>query len=760
MTVAGSVGQELAKVGATAATATMTAKDSARIVPRTTLLFVFFTSFLHQLINNSFPISEKQLSLLTILKHGLVTEVRHSFRGEVAGLGEEPVRKVLRSLGLTEKEAEVYIFLAKHGVQRSGEIGKRIKTDRSEVYRILKSLQTKGLVEVTLEVPTRFTAVPFETILDSFIKSKRDEAASVETAKRELLSYFERFGKLGPEPVPEKFVVIEGSNKIYPKILQMIKEAKNQLSAVATVPGLMRADQFGIFDAAFTHPLKSKIQFRFLTELSEQNLNAMKTLLKRTPKTGFSFKGRNPDLGLQLAPRMVIRDDEEILFFITPKTDTSATPQEDVCLWTNCKALVQSFTAVFEDSWRNATDVERKIVEVETGRITPKSYISFPVNGESATRRHDQVILSAKQNITIMTSSEGLIELSKKTELLRVSARRGVSIRIMAPITSENQAATQQLSECCEVRHVPIGHSRITLVDGTNLFQLKKLTTDQEKPESTTYSENMFFTGDYEYVYRVKSMLDYVWKNARAPSSATLESTGQSLFRKVGLSIEDEKPSEKLTEKDVVDKIINAQRIPARNPFKDKTRHYGSIAEAIIHPPTHFNLPDMMIWILHYNKQSTFGAEDCLIVYLPLETPIGKTYVPVAVVGDSPRATAFRKGVFAGTPAGQNCILVKKDELQVRVQGNTLFAGWTVPIPLHPPSYTLPPSALLFEGYGELRTGIFKTGTRSGRKQTYEYNGFNAFVTFFHPTSKYSGPGTDGLFGRDVIMTTYPPSTE
>jgi hypothetical protein len=83
-----------------------------------------------------------------------------------------------------------------------------------------------------------------------------------------------------------------------------------------------------------------------------------------------------------------------------------------------------------------------------------------------------------------------------------------------------------------------------------------------------------------------------------------------------------------------------------------------------------------------------------------------------------------------------------------------------VPISLYPSSYTLPPSALLFEGYGELGTGVFKTGVRSGRKQKYEYNGFHAFVTFFHPASKYSGPGTDGFFGRDVIVTTYPPSAE
>jgi sugar-specific transcriptional regulator TrmB len=746
-------------VGATAATAIITAKESARTVPRTTLLFVFFTSFLHQLINNSVPLSEKQLSLFTILKHGLVTEVRHSFRGEVTGLGEEPVRKVLKSLGLTEKEAEVYIFLAKHGVQRSREIGKRIKTDRSEVYRILKSLQAKGLVEATLEAPARFTSVPFETILDSFIKSKRDEAASVETAKKELLSYFEKFSKPA-EPVPEKFVVIEGSNKIYPKILQMMKETKSQLSAVATVPGLVRADQFGIFDTAFTHPLKSKIQFRFLTDLSEQNLNAMKTLLKRTPKTGFNFRGRNPDLGLQLAPRMVIKDDEEIIFFITPRNGTTTAEQDDVCLWTNCKALVQSFTTVFEDLWRNATDIERKIVEIETGKPTPQTYFIIG-DAQVAKNRYDTTLHLAKKEIIMMTSSAGLIGLCKNTELLKELAVRGVSVRIMAPITDENLKAVQQLSECCEIRHVPLGYSITTIVDGQTLFQLKSALSDQEKRDASPCFENMFFTTDYEYLYKIKSMLNNIWKSACAPSTVTLESTGHSLFRMVDSYIEEEEPLEKLTEKDVVDKIINAQRIPLKgDPSKYTTRLYGSIAQAVIHPPDYFNLPDMMIWIFHNNKQSSFGAEDMLIIYLMLETPFGHTFMPVAHITDNPKSVPHRKAVFAGTPAAQNIQVVKRDELQVRVQGNTLFAGWTVQIPLIPPKHTLPPSCILFEGYSELRTGIFKTRTHSGRKQTYEYNGFGAFVTFFHPSSKYAGPGTDGILLRDVVFTAIPPSTE
>jgi hypothetical protein len=80
-----------------------------------------------------------------------------------------------------------------------------------------------------------------------------------------------------------------------------------------------------------------------------------------------------------------------------------------------------------------------------------------------------------------------------------------------------------------------------------------------------------------------------------------------------------------------------------------------------------------------------------------------------------------------------------------------------VPIPLLLPSYVLPPSCLLFEGYSKLKTGVAEFDYPSGVKLTAEYIGIDSFVTFFHPSSKYSGPGTDGIFGRDIVVTVYPP---
>jgi len=107
------------------------------------------------------------------------------------------------------------------------EIARRIGMDRAEVYRILKRLQGKGLLESSLEAPARFTIVPFERVLESFVKAKRDEVALIESTKNDLLEDWKKICKKSPEPATEKFMVIEGNRRIYPKILQMIKETQN-----------------------------------------------------------------------------------------------------------------------------------------------------------------------------------------------------------------------------------------------------------------------------------------------------------------------------------------------------------------------------------------------------------------------------------------------------------------------------------------------------------------------------------------------------
>jgi sugar-specific transcriptional regulator TrmB len=681
-------------------------------------------------------------------------------------LGEEAIKRVLMNSGLTEKEAEVYIFLSQHDVRKGAEIARLLRKDKSQVFRILRSLQAKGFVEATLEFPSRFTVVPFENILDSLVKAKQEEVAFIKSAKKDLLDYISK--KRQVETL-EKFVVIKGNRRIYSKISQIIRDTKHQLSAATTVPGLMHGDRFGVFDVAFNHPLRSKIQYRFLTELSKENLNALKALVKRVPKTSFNFKVRNPDLGLNLFPRMVTRDNEEILFFTSRPDRADRVGKDDVCLWTNCRSLVQAFGAIFEELWRNSTDIHEKIIELETGKLSSKTYVMS--NAETARKKYHETLQLAKEEIMLMTTSKGLIEHWKHRSLLEKWLKNGVQIKIMAPIVHENSEAAEQLQKTCPVRHIPENYMVATIVDGKHFFQFKTPLSEQETLDSIPNFENTFYTNELEYVEKMKTTLNDIWKNARAPSAVTLEaiigSYGPALppivenaarSKTSGIKITDIKPLGTITEKEVLDKIIHAEKIMAKDQAKDFSRMYASIAVAAIHPPDYFNLPEMMIQVQKIEKQSTFGAEDALNIFLWLETPTGHAFVPVATVGDNPKAQQRRKAMFAGSPAGQNVQLVRKDELQVRVHGNTMFAGWTVPIPLYPP-YVLPPACLLIEGYGNVKTSGFTMIQPSGFKSMIEENYFDAFVTFMHPSSKYSGPGTDGVFTRDYIMTIFPPKS-
>src|SRR4030066_1961798 len=109
--------------------------------------------------------------------------------------------------------------------------------------------------------------MPFDKVLDSFIKARRDEVSLIENAKDNLLSDWDRISKTNLELSVEKFVIIEGENKIYARIFQLVKETNDQLSAISTVASLMRGDQFGIFNALHEHHQKSNVQVRFITDL-------------------------------------------------------------------------------------------------------------------------------------------------------------------------------------------------------------------------------------------------------------------------------------------------------------------------------------------------------------------------------------------------------------------------------------------------------------------------------------------------------------
>ncbi len=687
-------------------------------------------------------------------------------------MSQEKALQTLENLGFTPLDARVYVLLAKKGPQKAGEIAKSLKIPKQTVYFILKNLQKEGIVTSTVERPARFGGVPFERVLDLFVKTKMEEAKRIQRNKDEILLDWKSIETEKKDESSPKFTVIEGRNIIYSKIQQMIQQTNNHFSTITTIPNLSRADSFGLFDAALERQNRSFIKLRFLAELSEYDSDTVRSFFQKASKRKFNFEIRIPDLSLKLS-RMAIRDDEEAMFFINASGYSATAVEDDVCLWTDCRDLVHSFIGIFEDSWHNATDIQKKIAEIETGKPSPKTFVIK--DADRAHKEYDEITRLAKESIFILTSSTGLVEHWKRNQTEKWIPK-GISVRIMAPIMSENLEAARQLMKICEVKHVPESYVETTIVDGQHLFQFKSPKIRNEMGRSRSYFENTIYTDDSEYVEKTENMLNDVWSNAQVPSlielkaiiqqppplsspasSDVFEEHKKNLKKIVGFSYRMEPQRGTLTEKEILDKMANAIKIPAKDPKRDLVRLYGTQANAVIYPPKNLNLPNFMIFVYHNNRNSSFGVENTMQIHAQMKIAEHESFFPVTFVTDNLRGYKFRNAMHRIRPANEIAYLLKRDELDVQVHGEKLIAGWTVPIPLLPPKYILPPACIIFEGYGKTETYSCAVIGPLNPSLTQEYNMLNAFVTFIHPSSSYHGPGSDGILLRESILTSCPP---
>jgi len=92
------------------------------------------------------------------------------------------------SLGLSQTDARVYIFLALKGPEKALNIVKNLKISKQQIYRSLKHMQNKGIIVADIENQNAFSALPFEKALESLIEMEKKQTLIIQETKETLLS--------------------------------------------------------------------------------------------------------------------------------------------------------------------------------------------------------------------------------------------------------------------------------------------------------------------------------------------------------------------------------------------------------------------------------------------------------------------------------------------------------------------------------------------------------------------------------------------
>ena len=94
-------------------------------------------------------------------------------------------------LGLTEVDAQVYVYLALNGPCKAREVVDKMEIYKEQLYRSIKNLKGKEIVSSSTGFPSEFSASPFEKVLDLLAEIQNRQAEALKAINEYLMDNWE-----------------------------------------------------------------------------------------------------------------------------------------------------------------------------------------------------------------------------------------------------------------------------------------------------------------------------------------------------------------------------------------------------------------------------------------------------------------------------------------------------------------------------------------------------------------------------------------
>ena len=436
-------------------------------------------------------------------------------------MSEKDITRFLQALGFSKREVQIYIFLAKAGVQTTSFVAKRLKMERVQAYRTFKKLQEKGFIEATLERPTRFTVVPFERLFEGFLETRKSELSSLHDQKEELLTAWRTVSAPEAEYAVAKFSIITGKKKIHLKMLNMIEEASKGLLSLTSGAGLIQEDLAGVYDPVEHPSKKGGVPMKMLTEISAENLKVVESMDRKFNAGKADIECHHMRFEAKLFPSFLIKDDEEALLYSMSGDVAPLLTLEEEGLWINDRMFISILKGFFKQMWQTSVDASQRIEELKTG--IPAGETTVIHDPDEALKKVLKVLSSAEKDVIAITSSQGINNIAENDKFVRHYSK-GATFRLMAPLDLDNLDSASKLSQSYEVKHVPINFLTMMLVDSKHLFMFKSPPLNDLTSDSAFYMGDTFYTNDPKSVERVGEMLNDTWKRGMTITQLTSQS--------------------------------------------------------------------------------------------------------------------------------------------------------------------------------------------------------------------------------------------
>jgi len=254
----------------------------------------------------------------------------------------EKILLQLSSFGLTSNQCKVYIFLGKYGSKTAPDVCRSLKIPRTETYKLLTSLQNKGMVSASFQHPIKFTAIPLVDAVHSLINTEKERIKNLENQKSELNQLWNEIPEFHNEiqkTDEDRFQMLQGENQIHSKINNMLTTTNSKFLILGSEKDLIK----------FYHA-------NFIDTLSESKLG-LKILTSSSQKTQYIFDNIKKTNVRILSPEIeqclcfLIKDNDEILFYLK---NANSTTDEPTAMWTTSESMIYSKKLLFDSLWSDS----------------------------------------------------------------------------------------------------------------------------------------------------------------------------------------------------------------------------------------------------------------------------------------------------------------------------------------------------------------------------------------------------------------------
>jgi sugar-specific transcriptional regulator TrmB len=256
-------------------------------------------------------------------------------------------QQVLINLGLSLKQARVYLALAESGPSRVIEISRISKVARPDVYAALEKLQQLGLSEKIIKNPPGYRAISLKEGLSLLLEMKRNQYEKLRADTETLRSIIEtKKPKDAIQKENSQFVLIPEGKSVIDRIAKAIEKSQLTMDLVLSWKRFSR----GISDT-FAEEIENawarNVKTRFIIE---------RPLRSATSEQLIGYCLEKPSCQLRLLQGQAetvlgVFDMKEVLIVTALETDLPGSP----ALWSNNDAMICLVSAHFEMLWREAS---------------------------------------------------------------------------------------------------------------------------------------------------------------------------------------------------------------------------------------------------------------------------------------------------------------------------------------------------------------------------------------------------------------------